>query len=418
MRKVADAYYKSNYELRAANITGPPDYDPLAYAIEKAHASGIEVHAWINTFRVWARKELPTDPMHIVLQHPDWITRTSDGTNKAGDGMFLDPGVPEAQDYTFNVFMDIVSNYDIDGIHFDYVRYPGSDFGYAPAAVERFNSETGRSGMPASDDPRWMQWRRDQVTTLVSRIYHAVVALKPRVKVTAATIPWGDCSADFCDTTPFVAVYQDWRSWMQQGILDANIPMNYKDDGVDKSAQSYRNWLSGFKRWKYERHVYCGLDFNSDPMLVLRQLEATRKRGLEGMVGFSFNQSDARVKLVQALRSGIYSDPARVPEMSWKLHAVIRASRDRYAKAVDAATRGRNVDLAITLLKKALEIDPNYVDAHFRLGRCYTKKGMHQEAVKEFQAVLALDSDYLAAQRELRDALGRAAASCAQPQVQ
>lgn len=370
--------------------------------IEKAHSAGIEVHAWANTFRVWLRKEPPTDPAHIVLQHPDWLTRTSSGLNRADDGMFLDPAVPEVQDYTFNVFMDVIANYDIDGIHFDYVRYPGRDFGYAPAAVARFNEETSRSGVPSNDDPAWQQWRRDQVTALVRRIYKDALLIKPEIKVTAATIGWGDCSDDFCDTSPFLKVYQDWRAWMEQGIIDANIPMNYKNEANVRNAREYRNWLNGFKRWQFERHVYCGIDFNRSPELVLRQLDASRKRGLEGMVGFSFNQTDSRPKLVQALRKGIYAEPALVPQMPWKRHAVIRASRDRYAKAVDAATRGRDLDQAIELLKESLKLDPDYADAIFRLGRCYRRNGMYDEAIKQFEAVLALDPQYRAAEREIK----------------
>jgi uncharacterized lipoprotein YddW (UPF0748 family) len=318
VRKVGDAYYKSNYEPRANNILGGADYDPLAYIIKKAHSEGIEVHAWMNTFRIWSKPTLPTEPEHIALKHPDWITRTATGDWKAGEGLFLDPGVQEVQDYTFNVFMDVVKNYDIDGIHFDYVRYPGAQFGYAPPAVERFNLEKGRSGIPANDDPVWADWRRDQVTALVTRIYKAATALKPNIKVTAATISWGDCSKNFCDTTPFRHVYQDWQTWLSRGIIDAAIPMNYKDERNPKNAREYRNWLDGFSRWKYDRHVYGGVDFNAGPAMVVQQLQAARSRGVEGTVGFSFNQTAAREKLVQALKSGIFTEPAAVPEMPWK----------------------------------------------------------------------------------------------------
>jgi uncharacterized lipoprotein YddW (UPF0748 family) len=318
VRKVGDAYYKSNYEPRASNIKGPADYDPLAYIIERAHASGIEVHAWVNTFRVWSRSGLPTDPDHIAVRHPGWVTRTASGDKFAGEGLFLDPGVPEVRDYTLNIFSDIVKNYDVDGIHMDYVRYPGAAFGYASAAVEEFNIETGRVGVPANNDPQWQQWRRDQVTSLVRRIYKSATAMKPGIKVTAATISWGDCKGNFCDATPFLQVYQDWRTWMEEGIIDANIPMNYKDERSGRSAQMYRNWLDGFKRWQYDRHVYGGLDFNTQPALAVQQLTASRKRGLQGMVGFGFNQSDQRGKLVAALKRTVFSEPADVPSMDWK----------------------------------------------------------------------------------------------------
>ena len=401
VRKVGDAYYNSSYEPRASNITGPAEYDPLAYIIEKAHSEGIQVHAWMNTFRIWTTRELPTDPNHIVNRYPGWLTRTADGNTKAGEGLYLDPGVQEVQDYTFNVFMDVVKNYDIDGIHFDYVRYPNSDFGYAPAAVERFNREIGRTGTPSNEDPKWKQWRRDQVTAHVRRVYKAVNDTKPGVLVSAATIPWGDCSADFCDTTPFVKVYQDWRAWMEEGILDVNIPMNYKNESNAKNAQQYRNWLDGFKRWRYDRQVYTGLDFNQSSGNVLRQIEAARKRGITGMVGFSFNQTEDRLKLVQVLKYGAYSELASAPELSWKKKAVYRLSRERYVDAMDTASIGQDLDKAIELMKDAVKLDPKFTNAYFHLGKFYARKEMYEDAIKQFEKVLAIDADYGAAKEEI-----------------
>lgn len=403
MRKVGDAYYNSSIEPRAANISGRPDYDPLAYIIQKAHEAGIEVHAWLNTFRIWGSKDYPKDPNHIVNLHPEWLTRTSSGSLAGTEGLFLDPGVPGVQDYTYNVFMDVVKKYDIDGIHMDYIRYPGKDFGYAAPAVEQFNMETGRTSVPANDDPLWQQWRRDQVTALVRRIYKGVNSIKPDVKVTAATVPWGDCSSDFSSTSAYSRVYQDWCEWMEEGILDANIPMNYKKESNQRNAREYRNWLNGFKRWQYNRQVYNGQDFLQSPELVAQQLEAARKYGVDGMVGFAFNQSESRVKLVQVLKNGAFSEPASVPEMPWKYNVQRKRSRELYAKAIDAATMGRDLDKAIDLLKEALTADPVYIDAHFRLGRCYMRKGMYDEAAKEFEEVLAEKPDYLSAKKNLED---------------
>ena len=401
VRKVGDAYYKSNFEARAGNISGGPDYDPLQYMIEKAHAAGIEVHAWFNTFRIWGANSCPADPDHIVNKNPEWLTRTASGDLNASEGLFLDPGVSEVQDYTYNVIMDVVMNYDIDGIHLDYVRYPGEGFGYAPPAVERFNIENGRSGIPSKSDPVWKQWRRDQITALVRRIYKGINSVKPNVKVTAATVPWGDCASSFSSTAAYTKVYQDWCTWMQEGIIDANIPMNYKKEANAKNAREYRNWINGFKRWQYNRHVYNGLDFLQQPELVARQIEAARKRGLIGMVGFSFNQAEDRIKLVRTLRNGIYSQPAVVPDMPWKYNALRKLSRELYAKAIDSATRGRDLDKAIELLKEALEADPKYVDAHYRLGRCYFSKGMYEEATRKFEEVRALSPNHITARKHL-----------------
>lgn len=399
VRKTGDAYYKSNFEPRATNILGGPDFDPLAYIIRKAHEQGVEVHAWINTFRIWSKSAPPSDPKHISVLHPDWITRTSTGDLKAAEGLFLDPGVQDVQDYTASVVMDIVKNYDVDGIHFDYIRYPGAEFGYAPPAVKRFNAEKGRIGNPSNTDPVWQQWRRDQVTALVDRVYKAATALKPNIKVTAATIPWGDCKESFCDTSPFRAVYQDWRVWLERGKIDAAIPMNYKDERNDKAARQYRNWLDGFARWKYGRQIYCGVDFNASPEMVVRQIKAARDRGIDGLVGFSFNQTPARLRLVQALKSGVYSQQSAVPQMLWKLPAMRRISRELYGRAVNAIAKG-DVDQAIVLLTQSVELDPKSWDAHLRLARCYVKQSLWEDALREFDRVLEIDPNNQAAKME------------------
>ncbi|HOM72732.1 MAG TPA: tetratricopeptide repeat protein, partial [Armatimonadota bacterium] len=98
---------------------------------------------------------------------------------------------------------------------------------------------------------------------------------------------------------------------------------------------------------------------------------------------------------------GIFAEPALVPEMPWKLDAVRRASRQRYADAIDAATRGRDLDGAIKLLHEALECDPDYTDARFRLGRCYLRQDRFEEAIAEFEKVLAIDPSYASAARQM-----------------
>src|SRR5207248_354985 len=158
-----------------------------------------------------------------------------------GEASKIDPGNPDAADWTFRVYLDVARHYDVDGIHFDFVRYgSGEDgkgrWGYNPVSVARFNARHGRSGQPKWDDPLWMQWRRDQVTALVRKVYAMAVSLKPKIQVSAATISWGDgphdtpeMSAEEFWKTKSAAinrVFQDWRSWMKEGILDLNCLMS------------------------------------------------------------------------------------------------------------------------------------------------------------------------------------------------
>ena len=92
--------------------------------------------------------------------------------------------------------LNLVREYDVDGLHLDYIRYPeradGQSWGYNETSIARFNARNGRTGRPPSNDPLWNQWRRDQVTALVRGIYLGALAIKPEVKISAAVIPWGD----------------------------------------------------------------------------------------------------------------------------------------------------------------------------------------------------------------------------------
>ena len=119
----------------------------------------------------------------------------SDGANRGGLDYYLDPGHPAAADYIVSMYTSVVANYDVDGINFDRVRYPDftlgtnvPSWGYNPVAVARFQQATGRSDVPAATDPQWMQWRREQVTGIVRRVYLESYALKPHVRVSADTI--------------------------------------------------------------------------------------------------------------------------------------------------------------------------------------------------------------------------------------
>ncbi|MDO8684639.1 MAG: family 10 glycosylhydrolase [Armatimonadota bacterium] len=331
VRKVGDAYYQSDYEPLATNIAGPPDYDPLAYIIERAHSEGLEVHAWVNLLRVQSSNSTSFDPAHVCNAHPEWLMCDVSGSTKSADGVFLDPGVPEVRDYTTQVVMDIARRYDVDGIHLDYIRYPGREWGYNSESVSRFNSRFGRVGDPDPADPKWSDWRREQVTGLVRNIYKRINAVKPNVKVSAATVSWGECSSSFEDTLAYTKVFQDWAGWMREGIIDASILMNYRDERKSSLAGQYRRWLQGMQRWQYGRHVYAGQMVYSEYITgAVAQLEASRASGSDGMVCFSFNDTPSRAALVSALKRSVYTGPAAVPTMSWK---------ERFARAPSKRVR-------------------------------------------------------------------------------
>ena len=282
MRKSADAYYLSRYDVWASDNT--QRFDALQYLIDKAHSRRprIQVHAWLNTFAVGKDRG---NPFHITRTHPEWISLSEKRETHDGEATKLDPGHPEAADYTFRVYMDVLRHYDVDGIHFDFVRYGGPNWGYNPVSVDRFNRRHGRTGDPAPADPLWKQWRRDQVTALVRKVYAMASAVKPKAQVSAATITWQDGPRNLREweakSAAMNRVFQDWRSWMKEGILDLNCLMSYYDER--RHPDWYRRWLDWAKDNQFGRHAALanGSWLNLIPD-SFSQVAAIRNRSVKG----------------------------------------------------------------------------------------------------------------------------------------
>jgi len=223
-------FYNSGYEPWAVELTGTlgenPSWDPLKFAIDLAHSNGLELHAWVNTFPAWRGELLPEDsnPKQIILQYPEWICCDSTGnTMKLNPGyVSLSPGIPQARKHIQNTVLEIVKNYDVDGIHFDYIRYPeGASYkGYSmdKISLKRFNSINGN---PLNLD--WEEWQREQITTFLRNFHYEAKKIKPFIKISCAVI------GKYKGTgwTAYNHVYQDPKKWMEEGIVDFIIPMIY-----------------------------------------------------------------------------------------------------------------------------------------------------------------------------------------------
>ena len=262
VRKRGDAYYISHYEPTAGDVAS--GFDPLAYLIQRAHneTPRMEVHAWLVMLPVWNSTTPPANPAHPLNRFPQWLTLNDSGANFDGSNYSFDPGNPEAADFMYRVALDVLRHYDVDGIHFDYIRFAGNRWGYNPVSVSRFNAAYGRTGQPAYNDSVWSQWRRDQVTQLVRRIYASAVALKPWCKVTAATITWGNgptSESAWFSTSAYSAVFQDWRAWTEEGILDIAIPMCYYNHANSTYRTYFNNWITWTKNHRYNRSIAIGL---------------------------------------------------------------------------------------------------------------------------------------------------------------
>jgi uncharacterized lipoprotein YddW (UPF0748 family) len=233
VRGRADAYYYPNREDSTYTNTeprgelyaiSPSDLDVLQYFIDKLHNSTpkVEVHAWCTTFNSWNRSTAPVSSAHVYNAHPEWITADSSGTpyTYLNDAP-LDPGIPAVQDYLYNVFMDIVRNYDVDGIQFDYIRLLGADSGYNSTALTNFANETGFTYTPATPGELsevYEAWRRDQIAQLVQRVHSQTMLEKPWVDVSAFLV-------NFSDSVEVLGQGYNW--WVAHDAIDVLHPGCY-----------------------------------------------------------------------------------------------------------------------------------------------------------------------------------------------
>lgn len=309
VRKRGDAYYNSHVEPKASDIA--PDYDPLADVVQQAHAVGLEVHAWVSVYSLVLKGSQP-DPTHVSVRHPEWTSKDADGKESEYSGtLYMDPGIPAARDYTVSIVIDIVKNYDIDGIHLDNLRYIQRESGYGEQSIALFNQENGRTGQPACNDDLWCQWRRQQITALVQKIQTTVNANRPRVKLSVSVIRYSPEVA-------FDYFLQDWPSWCKDGLVDFVIPMAYIT--TNSMATEAERLLKGSST----RHVYIGIggyQISSD--LAGKQVNDCRVAGTKGIVFYSYhylgpNSQSGQCVRLSDLAGMVFGDVAAIPSMPWR----------------------------------------------------------------------------------------------------
>jgi uncharacterized lipoprotein YddW (UPF0748 family) len=320
VRGRADAFYASELEPRGESIREGDGFDPLALTVDLAHERGMAVHAWVNTHLVWGPAERPESPVHLVNAHPDWLAvprslarelasvdpldprfvdrlvRYARDNARTVEGVYTSPSHPAVQDRVHAVWLDLATRYDLDGLHFDYIRFPSADYDYSLGALERFRlwarSILDAERFAALDDAYasdlfafvdgepelWADFRRHHVTRLVERIYRDVKSVDPRLVISAAVI--ADPDLAFADR------FQDWGGWLRDGILDIAVPMAYTPD-VERFQSLVR---AARGRAGHRQRVWAGIGAYMNPVdRTMRMIDLARSEGAGGVVLFSYD---------------------------------------------------------------------------------------------------------------------------------
>lgn len=304
VRGRGDAYYNSRIVPRST-LLAPGDFDPLREIIPLAHANGIKVHAWVNMYLSWSARKVPADPTHVVNKHPDWVEVNGHGKSdlefvaqngrNGREGVYLSPLNNDVSNHLLRVINEIVSNYPVDGIHMDYVRFQDRDYGYNRSArkkfLMRYNVDpitlgNGKGSYwyrlnPEDKEKYWLLWndfRRNELSIFIDRIHKSIQQINPRVKLSAAVKP----NPEIAKTRFF----QDWSTWLRNGSVDFVVPMNYS-----KSENDFNRSMTLMNNARLPAdQIFMGIaTYNQNSFKSASKIGLARNAGFRNMVIFSYD---------------------------------------------------------------------------------------------------------------------------------
>lgn len=283
-----------------------PGYDPLAFAVKEAHRRGMELHAWVVS--------VPAFKMEVARKMGrKCLLSTHPGLLKKHEGMYyLDPSLPESATYLASICREIAANYDVDGIHLDYIRYPENAKKFPDAL------SYSRLGKGKSKD----EWRRDNINRMVRAVHDAVREVKPLVKLSSSPV------GKYRDTRRqsskgwncYDAVAQDAKRWLREGWQDMLFPMMYF------TGEHFYPFVDDWKEGTGRRPVVPGLGIyflspsekNWPLQTVSAQLNVVRQEGLGGQAFFRSRFLTDNVKgIYTLLQNTFYACPALPAAMPW-----------------------------------------------------------------------------------------------------
>ena len=321
-RPSGDAMYKSNFEPWSYFLTGEtgkspsPYYDPLEFWVEEAHKRGIELHVWLNPYRAHHSSGGAVSGESMVKKSPDNIVKLKNGM------YWFDPADQRTQDHVSNVVKDLVKRYDIDGVHFDDYFYPyasyngGADF---PDNVT-WNKYQNKGGKLTRAD-----WRRENVNTIIERIYKEIKTEKPFVKFGIS--PFGIWKPGFpagiTGSSQYDELYADAKLWLNKGWVDYFSPQLYWP--IESKGQSFPKLLEWWKSENTQnRHLWPGLNTVEVKAAdrtteIMNQVKVTGNilQDNIGTIHWSIAGLSKNPEMLNSLKNGPYKAKALVPKMDW-----------------------------------------------------------------------------------------------------
>lgn len=320
VRGRGDAYYRGGLEPLAPDLLHQPaGFDPLAAVLAAGRTAGLRVHAWINVNLISSAADLPAARDHVIYRRPGWLMVPRDIAQDLAaiepdspayvgklarwtrahaedvEGLYSTPILPDAAAHTEAVVRDIARRYAVDGVHFDYARYPSDRFDYSRAAIAAFRAhvrpglaETARRELDAQEvddlfaypdalDDAWRAFRAARLTALIGRLRAAVRDVRPAAIVTAATVPDPREAAE--------RRLQDWGRWLEDGLIDAVCPMAYAPEPARFAEQ-----ITAARGAAGKAAVWAGIGaYRLSAAQTIENIQTARRLGAAGVILFSYD---------------------------------------------------------------------------------------------------------------------------------
>lgn len=321
VRGQADVYYPSPYEPWAEAMGGQiPDFDPLQYAIEEAHRLHLQFHAYINLMPLWNKSDDPSDSSHLFFKHgpkvkpeSSWVCFEKNGLPmKITEYYYLNPALPQVKAYLKQILTHLVSNYDIDGLHFDRIRYPGRECIYDPYTNFHFPQDSMRQPQSRED------WARGKMSELVQDIAASVFSIKPNLLLSCAA--WGIYKNNTIQgydrfSSGFSSYFQDAMEWLNKGWMDFVVPMTYWDI-PDPKPNFDELWNDFTQQTPRYSSIFMGIRSHKEWLEngeIMRQIDFLRKNQNQGHVFFSYSDIKDSLQL-HYIRNVVFPNPISIPE--------------------------------------------------------------------------------------------------------
>ena len=296
VRSNGEAFYQSELVSKAEILDSL--FDPLHYLLKKTENLNIEIHAWLNTYLLWNNIYFPQNIEHFYYTCSDCLEADINGKSdskieltqnqsKEWEGVFLSPIHPDVNDYLLTIINEIINNYNIDGIHLDYIRYQDSFYGYNKKGIDTFMNQfdvdprdinrgiiSTRFGYSESfiDSAiyNWDNFRTNKITELVRSIKYSILNDSINIQLSASVKP-NYFNAKF-------RWYQDWMSWIDENIIDFIVIKNFSSN-LSEFNTNNKIISSKLSNFNQKNKIHIGISAYESPSILSDKILLSRLQG-------------------------------------------------------------------------------------------------------------------------------------------